>query len=133
MTIAQQIASHLSSLGIGTYSEVDTSGNIFINFQPEDLESISIGIFTRPGLQEFGFNEYQIPKIQIITRSASQIEAEETGVEIYKALHGFADDYLDISGNYIVSILAMQPPYLLGRDQRARFEFSFNMYVDYLE
>lgn len=136
MIIPIQIAKFLNSSGVGVFSETSISGNIFINFLPENFDNICIAIFTRVGMPSDGRFSYREPKTQIIVRGQNQIEVEEKALEIHDTLFGFGNDFLvpEIDGgNRIIGIRIMQPPHEIGRDKKERYEFSFNMLVEYVK
>lgn len=73
---------------------------------------------------------YERPTVQVICRAGAQdyATARATAQDVHDALDGLSDT--DLSGVRYISIRAIQPPFELGLDERARPLVGLNVQID---
>ncbi len=116
--ILDDFADYLSTNGMGT---------IYKDYMPTTPDSV-ITCYTAGGqVPTFTMKAPHVleePRVQIICRSLSLQEAHETARGVYGIMSGVRDQL--INGVMYRWISAAQEPFLLGRDQNARFTVACN-------
>lgn len=129
--LLEQIAIYLTELGIGKYSEVDSTGTIFLEVLPE-FPNECIGLFIRGGGEGDLLKEVSEVELQIIIRDTNRLRALDTGFEIAKALCGYNTGRFVRGGYYIVDIHMLQGnPVYIDTDQSGRHEYSLNLTIEF--
>lgn len=109
------------------YLSVNGMGTIYKDYMPTMPDSV-ITCYTAGGqAPTFTMKAPHVleePRVQIICRSLSLQEAHETARGIYGIMSGVRDQL--INGVMYRWISAAQEPFLLGRDQNARFTVACN-------
>ena len=157
MLISQQVGYYLAYQDVGSYTELDTEGNIFVDILPEGPERIAI--MNRAGVRSDSIIlGYRSVGIQIIYRGTTNpLESYQKAQEIFETLHGFSgffvsneslewgitqmewlladvplDGYPDGGENWIVSCLSPSGgAEKIGQSQNGEYEYTMNFVVEY--
>lgn len=124
--ILDELATYLAANGVGTV-EVD----IFEGLMPDSPEAPDalVALFEYPGGPVTAVNTVEQRAIQARTRAKTYDDAKNKCELIYGLLHSMHET--ELSGTRFLLILAKQPPFSLGRDDRERHEFAVNFRVLY--
>jgi hypothetical protein len=125
--IYQDISSLLESGGVGTLGS-----NLFWGMLP-DAPDLATAVFEYAGEPPTYVKsrkvEWEHPRLQVITRGKTYIEAMQKAEDVYAALHGVRGQ--TINGKLYDSIRARQRPFAdpSGKDDRGRFRVFCNYAV----
>lgn len=100
---------------------------VYISFKPATPDTCTT-ILVTPGLESDFKHNYDRDGIQIVDRGNDYDEALQRSNSTYSLLHGMGS--MTISGIHIVSIRALQKPFLLRYDGQNRPEFITNYTVE---
>ena len=130
MTISEQIATKLNSLGIATYSN-DTSSDILLDAL-QDRE-YSLGIYTKASRPGDDKNGIRIVGIQIIARgSENPIATQGFASQVFNALNAYRRQPFVTGENYIISCLTKNgDPVGLGCSENGFYDYSMTFEVIY--
>lgn len=126
IAILPELAQFLHNENVGIFSPIDATGNIFIEHKP-DKPNIAICLFSTSGLPDNSLFPEDSLGVQVIVRgnADASIPYNIAGA-IYDKLNGFRNNKLIPFGSDIISILGMQTPVNIGRDEKRRQEYSIN-------
>ncbi len=116
--LLDDLATVLSSGGMGT------SYKDFMPTSPDSAISIYSAGGQGPTHTMQAPHILEEPRVQILCRAASLQEAHETARGVYGVLSGLRNK--DVGGVRYHWVTAIQEPFLLGRDQNARFTVACN-------
>jgi len=128
--LIKKLAKYLEEKDVGTFKGDDTGGTIYLEKLP-DVPNDIVGIFSSPVDFEphpkFGYNN---PKVQIIVRGNTMVEAHDKAETIVNLLHSLSmTEFEDV---YIVSVFATDSiPAFIGKDVKGRYEYSLNFEIDF--
>ncbi len=133
MSFLEEIATEITQRGIaapavsGSDSGATLVAGEFVEsdaLQVRLLETGTAGEGVR--IQERSGMKYVLQAMQIAVRGVDYTAARSKSQELYELMNGtFRNAWL--SGTYYLSIDALQPPTFLGRDERDRWFFGFNL------
>ena len=129
--LLREIAQYLNDQGIGTYTEADTTGNIYIDLLPEITETICIK--QTSGSQGDSKLQFSLPRIQILYRGdINQITSRQKAYDIIALLHGFNQNRFVTNGYYINSCFNINSGAIyLNQDENGNHMYSMNFDIDY--
>jgi hypothetical protein len=126
MTLTEQVAALLDSLGVGVYDPGGTTGTIYLVQLPEAPDvAMAVARYAGPD----GDQDVDDVSVQVRVRgtTADTRIGEQLAQQVYEALHGLTDVTL-AGGAHASLIYARQSgPTLSGRDTNGRDEWTINV------
>lgn len=128
-SIAEQIAYYLSNKKVATYTPDDVTGNIFIDYLPEDNDIIAI--FNTSGIKSDLLN-YRHLGIQVFYRgNTNPVTSFQKADEVFCFLNRKSGYFMN-GGNYIVDCNSIAGGVEhIGTDENGNHEYSMNFIVDF--
>lgn len=108
------------------------TATLYENFLPAEPDTAAC-LYLTPGLPPDPKHPYSQFGFQVRARAPYQPDAESLSRQIFMLLHGKSEATrnIQVSGFFVVQVLAQQDPYSLGRDEQNRPQFVQNFLVDY--
>ncbi len=132
MTITEEIARLLAELGLGTYDDASTTGNIFLKrLPPEPASALAVSRYGA-GEADAGL-PYDTVNVQVRVRGSNTDfrDAENRAQAVYDALHGLGSRELP-GGTWLVLCVGLQGgPIDMGADQLGRAEYAVNFRAEF--
>lgn len=126
ISILPEVAQFLHNQNVGIFTPTTATGNIFIETKP-DKPDIAICLFTTAGLPDAELFPEDALGFQVIIRGNFDASiAFSLAAAVYDKLHGFRKGKLITTGTYIISIMGLQTPVSIGKDEKKRQEYSIN-------
>lgn len=136
MAMLDDIATYLDTSS--TDLKVGSTGNVFKNYMPPRAPNEVVGLFETVGAASFhefstaaGPNRvYTAPGLQCLSRSTSSVTAKTNCETVFRLLDGYTGKLpTSTSTGHYPQIVALQAPFLVGRDENQRFIYSVNFNV----
>jgi hypothetical protein len=131
MTLTEQIARLLAGLGLGTYDDAGSTGNIFLTQAPDQPDA-AITVARYGGIESDSLLGYDQPTIQIRVRGndADASASEALAQRVYDQLEGMNMRILP-GGTYLLLCIGTNGgPAYIGPDLRNRFEWTVNFRME---
>jgi len=101
--------------------------NLFISSEPPEPNDC-VTIFDTPGWSDdmaLDKNNIEMPSVQILVRNDSYVDGWSMISGIKDFLHGKSGE--TVNGAYYMSMLSAGSPFSMGKDDRNRFHFVWNV------
>lgn len=123
MPYADELALYLEQQGHGVRGT-----DLFVGHMPDEPDALLV-LFETPGAAIVAALVDQVEQrsLQVRARASSYDDARAKAENVYELLHGKAN--VTLGGGGFVLLEAKQPPFSLGRDQKQRAEWAFNLRV----
>ncbi|GAB3437487.1 minor capsid protein [Actinophytocola sediminis] len=128
MTVTEEFARLLAELGLGTYDDAGTTGDIFLKrLPPEPAAALAVSRYGA-GESDAGL-PYDTVNVQVRIRGTNTDarDAESRAQAVYDALHGLGSRDLP-GGTWLVLCVGLQGgPIDMGADELGHGEYSVNV------
>lgn len=121
MSVAYDIANYLQTHGVGTVGT-----DIFVGVMPASPADV-VTLYDYGGEPSFLHWGGEEARVQVVARSASYLTAEAKVRSLYEMLHGLAET--TVGTRRVLLVQALQPPFLLTRDDQGRSLVACNFRI----